>query len=380
MIRKVSLKNFKCFKNLSPIGLSQITLFTGSNGRGKSSLIQSLLLIAQSFGNDRQINYIKLKGKFVDLGTYNDILCCQSDKGKDIEIYYETDDKEENCITFKLSPYKSRERWAYFTQLNVCDNNGCRNLVELSTSEGESDPKDAKPVVGQTSTVAGIQQLSRVYYIAADRQPPVNNALKNDNIENNQIGIHGENLINILHMKGEVFVKQVAQEISVILKGASVHVEDNGSDFLKFLLDSSDESKGFRPVNVGFGYSYLLPIILTCMLAEKGSKLMVENPEAHLHPGAQSRLMDFMVKYATKNGLQLLIETHSDHIINQLRIAVKEKKIENNKDASIIHFTRNQKEIETPAFYEIKIDSRGNLSQYPSDFLDEWGLQMSKLI
>lgn len=157
-------------------------------------------------------------------------------------------------------------------------------------------------------------------------------------------------------------------------------MEDNGSDFLKFLLDSSDESKGFRPVNVGFGYSYLLPIILTCMLAEKGSKLMVENPEAHLHPGAQSRLMDFMVKYATKNGLQLLIETHSDHIINQLRIAVKEKKIENNKDASIIHFTRNQKEIETPAFYEIKIDSRGNLSQYPSDFLDEWGLQMSKLI
>ena len=80
------------------------------------------------------------------------------------------------------------------------------------------------------------------------------------------------------------------------------------------------------------------------------------------------------------HGLQLLIETHSDHIINQLRIAVKEKKIENNKDASIIHFTRNQKEKESPACYEIKIDSRGNLSQYPSDFLDEWGLQMSKLI
>ena len=116
------------------------------------------------------------------------------------------------------------------------------------------------------------------------------------------------------------------------------------------------------------------------MLAEKGSKLMIENPEAHLHPGAQSRLLDFMVKYAMKNGLQLLIETHSDHIINELRIAIKEKKVENNRDASIIHFTRSQKEKESPSFYEIKIDSNGNLSQYPSDFLDEWGTQMSKLV
>lgn len=379
MIKKISLRNFKCFENLPSVGLSQITLFTGSNGRGKSSLIQSLLLIAQSFGSDRQINFIKMKGKFLDLGTFDDILY-KGTKEKSIDISYETDDKLENCIKFQLSPYKDRERWANLTQLNVCDEKGCKYLVEQSASEGDTTPKDAKPVVGQTSTVAGIQQLARVYYIAADRQPPANSAIKNDNLENNQVGIHGEYLINILHRKGSAFISQVEKEISTILKGASVHVEDNGFDYLKFLLDSADDTEGFRPVNVGFGYSYLLPIVLTCMLAENDSKLMIENPEAHLHPGAQSRLMDFMIKYAVEKNLQLLIETHSDHIINELRISVKEKKLENYRDASILHFTRSSKKTATPDFYEISIDSRGNLSNYPPDFLDEWGLQMGKLI
>ena len=380
MIRKLSLVNFKCFKELPDVGLSQITLFTGSNGRGKSSLIQSILLIAQSFGNDRQINDIKLRGKFIDLGTFKDILCDQSDD-EELIIHFETDDKEENSITFKLMPYSGRDRLANVSQLKVCDdNNGCRDLVVLAASEGGLDPSYSVHVVGQTSAVAGIQQLSRVYYVAADRQPPVNNALKNDNLENNQVGIHGENLINILHLKGDDFVNQVANEISVILKGASLHVVDNGSDFLRFLIDSSDDSAGFRPVNVGFGYSYLLPIVLTCMLAEKGSKIIVENPEAHLHPGAQSRLMDFMIKCAVNQNLQLLIETHSDHIINELRIAVKEKMIVNNKEASIIHFTRDSQEKTTPTCCKIAIDSNGNLSSYPTDFLEEWGEQMGKLI
>lgn len=380
MIKKISLRNFKCFENLPEVRLSQITLFTGSNGRGKSSLIQSLLLIAQSFGGDRQINTVKLKGKFLDLGTFDDILF-KGAKQNSIDISFETDDKEENSIKFQLSPYKDRERWAYIAQLNVCDEKGCKYLVELSASDSDTDSNDAKPVVGQTSTVAGIQQLARgVYYIAADRQPPANSAIKNDNLDNNQVGIHGEYLINILYRKGSEFIDQVAKEISTILKGASVRVVDNGYDYLKFLLDSADNTEGFRPVNVGFGYSYLLPIVLTCMLAENDSKVMIENPEAHLHPGAQSRLMDFMVKYAVEKKLQLLIETHSDHIINELRIAIKDKKLNSYKDACILHFTRNSKKTATPDFYEISIDSRGNLSNYPPDFLDEWGLQMGKLI
>lgn len=378
MIRKIALKNFKCFDELPPVGLSQVTLLTGSNGRGKSSLLQSILLIAQSFDNDRIINHVRVKGKFVDLGTYSDILRLGAN-GQDIQISYETDDKDENIIQFSLSPYHNRPRWAYFSHLFVGNENGVHDMVEESSSEAEGS-SDNRRVVGQTSTVAGIQQLSRVYYIAADRQPPINSALKNDNLENNQIGIHGEYLINVLHRKGNDFVRKVEQDISAILKGASVNIVDRDADYLHFLLDSSDGTEGFRPVNVGFGYSYLLPVVLTCMMAEKGSKIIVENPEAHLHPGAQSRLMEFMIKYAHDNGLQLLIETHSDHIINALRIAVKEKRLEKPTDAAILHFARQGNKHDSPNYYEISIDSEGNLSDYPEDFMDEWGTQMSKLI
>ena len=79
MITSLSLKNFKCFKSLDNIDLKQITLLTGSNGRGKSSVLQSLLLLAQSFRSGKNLEYVKFNGRFVCLGTYNDILFQNSD-------------------------------------------------------------------------------------------------------------------------------------------------------------------------------------------------------------------------------------------------------------------------------------------------------------
>ena len=82
-----------------------------------------------------------------------------------------------------------------------------------------------------------------------------------------------------------------------------------------------------------------MPVILALLLAEDGDVLIVENPEAHLHPAAQSRMAALMVEYAKKKNLQLFVETHSDHVVNGLRIAVKNKTIDC-QDVSILHFDR----------------------------------------
>lgn len=334
MVTGLSLKNFKCFQNLEGISFGKINLFTGSNGRGKSTFLQSLLLLAQSMDNEKRLNHIDLNGRFIELGTFDDVRC-QYPGSENPTIIFTTDDKEENNLTITLAQYKGKQRWAKLVRLN---SSGKELVEETGPATGGDSNKDTR-VLGATSTISGLTQLHNVYFISADRKGPIDYIKKNDNGDDRQIGIHGEYLINSLARKGEKFTQLVASEASKVLSEATVLVRDTATDYLQFYLDSEDNSKGFRPSNVGFGYSYVLPIITVMLFAEKGAKVFIENPEAHLHPGAQSRLIDFLVKYAKKNDIQLFIETHSDHIINGLRIAVSKRELERH-EAHIIYFIK----------------------------------------
>lgn len=297
--------------------------------------------------------------------------CLRMQKTDAPSICYKTDDEEENEITLTFDQYKDKPQWGNIVSLKV--NN--KDLVEELGSN--SDVGGNSQVLGATSTIAGLAQLHNVYFVAADRRGPMDYAKKNDNQAENKIGIHGEFLINTLAQKGADFVKEVAKNVSLILDGASVKVKDTDTDYLRFYLDSVNGTEGFRPTNVGFGYSYILPIVITMLMAEPGAKIFMENPEAHLHPGAQSRLVDFLIKKAKEHSLQLFIETHSEHIINGLRIAVVQKELPR-EEARIIFFARENDFC--PQVCQIKIDRQGNLSDYPNGFMDEWGIQMAKLV
>ncbi len=372
MITKVTLQRFKCFEKPETVLLSKINLFAGCNGRGKSSFLQALLLIAQSIDTEKRLNHIQINGKFIELGTFEDIKNIKT-KAKPT-ITFCTDDKAENIITLKIAPHDKKPQWGQLFELNIND----KKLVEkIGSATGNENVKNAPTALGATSTVAGLAQLHNVYYISADRKGPTDFYKKNDNREDNHIGVHGEELINLLAHKGDGFVKELAKHTSMILSGATIAVKDIGTDYIKLILDSSNDTQGFRPSNVGFGYSYILPIIATLLFAENSSKVFIENPEAHLHPGAQSRLMNFMIEQSKIKNIQLFIETHSDHVINCLRIAIAHKKLQRN-DAGIIYFSKSEDNKITTT--RINIDSQGNLSDYPEGFMDEWGLQMSQLV
>lgn len=371
MINEIALQNFKCYKKLDTLQLAKVNLLAGSNGRGKSSFIQALLLLAQSLDSEKGLNHLEMNGRFVELGTFADV---QNSENKGYPtIHYKTDDKDESDILISFSSYENKTQWGKIISFKL---SGKEQIVEIGSATGEKGEQKSRGL-GVTSTVAGLSQLYNVYYISADRKGPVDFVKKNDNRDDNQIGVHGEFLINSLAKKGKNFTDRVAGEMSKILSGATIQVENTDTDYLRFYLDSANDSKGFRPTNVGFGYSYILPIVITMLLAEKGAKIFIENPEAHLHPGAQSRLADFMMRQSKEQDLQLFVETHSDHIINGLRIAIVGGVLEK-ADARILYFSRQG--IGDTNVCQIKVDSKGNLSDYPDGFMDEWGIQMSKLV
>src|SRR5260221_6265573 len=84
----------------------------------------------------------------------------------------------------------------------------------------------------------------------------------------------------------------------------------------------NDATDRLRPQNVGYGLSHVLPILTACLGAQTGALLLIENPESHLHPSGQSAMGEFLAQVASA-GIQLIVETHSDHVLNGIRRAVK---------------------------------------------------------
>lgn len=378
MITSLNLIDFKCFEAFEkPINFGRINLLTGSNGRGKSSVLQAILLLAQSFRSGKNIDFLKLNGRNVQLGTFLDILRRNADKER-FCINITSDDTDEFEADFSFECNSKNPRIANLVSLSVKYADG--TIKEMVNSVGGDGDKsqDSALVASATSAIKVINQLRNVYFISADRQGPKNYVSRtDDNTEN--VGIHGEYVINTLKNKEKEILEKVVKTISEIMGGASISVKDIDTEYIKILLDSVDQNEGFKPVNVGFGYSYILPIVVLPLIVDEGSKLFIENPEAHLHPGAQSRMMDYLISIAKEKNLQLFIETHSDHLVNALRIATK-KNLHgvNHHDSTIIHVTRGTEGM--ASFAQIKMDRDGNLSDYPLDFMDEWTKQMLDLV
>lgn len=370
MIKSVALQNFKCFARKETIRLARITILYGHNGRGKSSLSQALLLVGQSMKERNDLDSLLVVGSQVQLGSFAEIVSVGS-KNDEIKFRLETDSEE---VEIGFGPDAEKKQIGRLTTFVV---NGDNRFAAQSTQSDDVET-GLRRVVSSTSDVSVLQQLKDITYISAGRLGPVNDVQRNDSLPSNLIGTKGENLLNALSHQPKEFVDSVARYLSEILGGGALNVREVGSTRLELLLDSHNGDREFLPVNVGFGYSYVLPVIVGALLAEKGSVLIVENPEAHLYPRAQSRIMEFLVNQALAKDLQIIVETHSDHVVNGLRISMKNRVLQPS-EGIIQHFGVKDDGI-SPDITPIKCDVNGSLSDYPDDFLDEWTEQMMQLV
>lgn len=376
MIKTISLQNYKCFNKEQTIELASITLMYGKNGRGKSSVAQALLLLAQTMRLNNGVKTLVLTGELVQLGIFSEIL---SHPLTEHEFKITLDTGEEK-VAMGFSAYDKKPQLATLSTFIV---NG-QNRLEVQTTDNtltdkkQNDTESAPKLAGVTSDINVLQNLKNITFISAGRLGPVNSTNRNDALRPNWLGVDGAYLINVLANKGTDFLTEVERYLSQILSGASIRISNPEADIIDLQLNSVDGTTCFRPVNVGFGYSYVLPVIVATLLAEEGSILIIENPEAHLHPGAQSRLTKFIIDIAQKKHLQVLIETHSDHVVNGMRIAIKQGLLAPD-NGIIVHFAHDNGTV-NPTIDLISCDRNGTLSDYPDDFMDEWTQQMFELV
>lgn len=369
MIKSIGLENFKVLRK-AEIECSNLTIFTGVNGMGKSSVIQSLLLLRQSHLNSMiKEKGLSLKGEILDIGI-----------GKDVLFQYAEREEINLSITDDFFG-KYAWRFGYETDSDL-----------LPFSESHEHPR------------ADLEEISlfnnQFQYLQAEHWIPTKTFNRSDFevVQKRSLGYRGEYAPHYLAVHGSeeiestmfhvdstsnILLHQTQAWLGEISPGTKINAQDIPNlDAIKLTYQFETDfgyTEEFKHFNVGFGITYSLPVIVALLSANKEDLVIIENPESHLHPRGQAA-MGRLISLASQRGVQVIVETHSDHILNACRVAVKKEELHKD-NFNIYYFERNEeKEYHSSKIAEILIDKNGELSSYPKGFMDEWGIQLNHLI
>ncbi len=367
MITKLIIENFKSHSS-TELNLSKINILTGLNGMGKSSVIQALLLLRQS---NKLNKGLELNDELCSIGVVEDAVYQSAEEDY---IKFSINHKQDNFVwKFSANPTNINDTFLSTLKDSILPNDySSINLFNNNfqyISAFRNGPTD--DYIKNTSAVEHENQISKnegrcefvVHYLDFFGKTSINESLKK-NIEDDA-----------------TLVYQVKQWMREISPNININIKPSG---LNYKIDYSfDRGEGqtptldFKAKNIGFGISYVLPIIVASLHAPEGSIIIIENPEAHIHPGAQAKLMELICKSA-KNGVQFIIETHSDHIINGLLVATKNDII-SPEDSSIYYFDRNEKKHATEAIH-LPVLEGGKIQRPPKGFFDQLDIDMKTLM
>lgn len=358
MIERLEIKRFKCYKEAQSFPLSKVNLFTGYNGRGKSTVLQSLLLLAQSLYGNQSLRKLMVNGLFCNLGIFDDIVNFQSEN-RSISFTIESD-LQDAPKKVEISYEENSARSGKLSGLVV---DGV-DMFETRKDLSGKDESGEKTLGNYPSEIHKLFEHFR--FVSADRMGPTLFEAKHDLYDNNPVGNAGEFKLNVIAESN--IEKQLSESIQRIMDGGMMSVEggNKADEILKLYFTTPKNDHPVKAINSGFGYTYIIPILLS-VLTERDGCLFVENPEAHLHPCAQSKLMKELIRLARIQNVQLFVETHSVHIINAMRLCMLEDGYDgfSNEDVRLFFFDKDM------SVRLLDIEPNAQILLWPAGFFDQ---------
>ncbi|MER5498554.1 DUF3696 domain-containing protein [Streptomyces sp. NPDC002466] len=362
MITNLRVRYFKRFADES-FALRPLTVLTGLNGTGKSTTIQSLLL-ARQLVDAPAGKVVQLNGPYgLALGEAHEVLHPDAPDST-IEIEITGDGAEppsvhrfvvpdEQALYLGVADKVDRPptalcgRGSAFTYL-CAERLGPRDQLGVS-----AEHPDLLGVGVQGEYTAQVLALHETRQVSEPLLHPTTRSTHN---------------VTTLRTQVETWASDIIRPIKITaqwppgITASTIRFQEPG------LL-----SEPIRPANMGFGFSYALPVIVAGLLAGPGDLLIVENPEAHLHPGGQSKLGRFLARVAG-TGAQVIVETHSDHVLNGARLAVAEEQSLLPENA-VVHYFGEEEAGSVP----IEFTAKGELTEWPRGFFDQIEQDLGRL-
>lgn len=362
MITSLGIQNFKSIRQLN-IPLSKLTVLSGLNSSGKSTVIQGIRILERfnhkktpillpGSGDLRHMAHASLKPV---------IFSCVRMSGKEqirssySALAYEFASKDTSATNFLTdqNPVSDDMRGSEDEKYPNCIYIGAERL----------GPQNFLPTKDSSAPLYDFGEKCEYVYEFIERfgDSPVTPAVCHPYARGNTLNY---NIIGWL------------QEIA---PGTDFKISESDRRHGILAVDFD----GHTPIHVGFGLSCILPVIvaalgITIPYTDPEAThpiLLIENPEAHLHPQGQTKIAE-LIALATKNGVQIVVETHSDHFIDGIRLAVKERQIDC-KDVALHYFSKNEGQgttVESPVLNE-----NGKLSFWPEGFGDQMMINRARL-
>lgn len=404
MLTKIQVEHFKCFEKLS-LPLSPLTLLSGLNAAGKSSVMQSLALLHQTIVENEWSTDLILNGNLVTLGTASDVINkitgrnqfsigIETDKCHYLWVMEAAQRTEALTVPIKIVTFRESPSWQW--------NEILIPTLETSSSRDIISPDYIQPLQRLISTNDWrsseaarylAASLFRLSYISADRIAPRETYSVSAPDQLSGVGIHGEYTPWYLYHHADkqpleglilkdsppTLQRQAEAWLRRFFPGTSLKVDPvKGTNLMLMGIRTSDATDFHRPQNVGYGITHVLPILTACLGADKDDLILIENPESHLHPAGQSAIGVFLAKVAAA-GIQVILETHSDHILNGVRRAVKDQLI-SPESVAIHFFIPKDENSNAPQVTSPVLDADGVIDHWPNGFFDQFDKDTAALI
>jgi predicted ATPase len=385
MIERILIDGYKCLKDVD-IKTGLLNILVGPNASGKSSVLQAILLLRQSADKDGTIDSLHLSGLLYEAGTALDVLhpaaehqiklqLQQNGTNIDFLFFHDDVDRESQTPTRLLRAEKEKQ-----LPLELYDRgNGFAylNAERIGPRVSYSLPPDELHLGGLVG--------KHGEYTAAILDRASNDIMIDDG---------DEMFLNYLaeapkKLDGRDFVRDLIDTegrldlvcnlmLAWMLPGSKFEAKEHDqtdSATLRFIRNPKTKTS-VRATHIGFGLTYTLPIITAALALRRNGLLLVENPEAHLHPFSQSRIGIFLAMMAA-TGRQIFLETHSDHVINGIRLAVRYGFIP--AEQVYINFFKPPIDGDSATVIPIRTQTNGRLDRWPEGFFDQIEGDLSKL-
>ena len=408
MITEFSAHNFKSWQATGKMRFAPLTGLFGGNNSGKTSILQVLLMLKQTVGQPRKWNeplYFGDAESLVNLGDFDAVIhrhnlafslslsmSWKLLEGKRIRGY------SADSLSFSTSITRNLERaelrrfnytlpmgynleigWTSHTERSIFEGRIIQPDYEVKHDGTSVNPFRCYGIVNPTEPQelsldfqAAFEDLfSRIHYLGPRREDPRHDYHWGES-HPKDVGRCGEKTISALlsslvQQRSTYYqVMEWLQKLELINSYALSSISDTEQAY-EFLVKQYEEGPEVRLTDVGFGVSQILPVLTQCYYVDEGSILILENPEAHLHPKAQSELADVFIDVVKNRNVQIILESHSEHLLLRLMRRIAEEEI--SADQTAFHFCEiNDGNSQAE---RLKVDEYGNISNWPPNFFGD---------